>query len=53
MEAEFVCELAGWDGIEGWRFQCPACQATWDEDFDARGKEVACEHCQWKGKAGT
>jgi hypothetical protein len=51
--AEFVAEVPqDFDGGRTWRFQCPACEATFDTDNDARDTEVACEHCTWKGKAG-
>ena len=51
--AKFICEIAGFDGIEGWRFQCPGCQGTWDETEDVRRRDVQCPHCQWKGKASS
>lgn len=44
------------DGIDlevTWRFLCPQCGASFDTEYDARDKEVTCDHCPWKGVAGS
>ena len=41
-----ACELT-------WQYRCPECEACFETHYDAGDTEVACEHCSWKGKAGT
>jgi hypothetical protein len=51
--AEYVGVFAEGDLLETfYGFQCPSCEAVFQLHYDARGTDVQCEHCPWKGKAG-